>query len=627
MDHLAQGVGTVGGVMAAQYVPGYETMDPMMKMGVYTGAMILGNVGAQLFQKLPTIDSIMHYWRPQPYALYISQSGPIFQRIETYIIHKYVNSIRACQVEPRNGEIAMTLNDLQLDKPIYDTFETQEVQLHLIQKNGKYGSTKSMLTDLQTMFFDVGGYDASSSANSDTKNSENQRLVIITSWTLKLTDLRRYIATLCHFKKNARELRMYIASKKSGKKDETKEVKWEELHVKTNKRLSNTIVNETVEKELVQDVKWFMGSEEWYNDKGIPWKRGYIMHGVTGSGKTSLVKSIAAEYDLPVFIIDFDVVKKNEHFSSLMHKLHYYTENKPYILAFEDLDRSNVLKRYHYSDTPSISVQCLLNEIDGLIESHGRLLFITANDKKAFDKVDENALMRPGRIDVVVEVGVCDFQQLKRFLIHFFGMKYTAIWDRLTPQLMLKTTVTPAQVINILQKHASDEAPNNVIGQFFAVDTIQTELGSDDCIVEITNLPMADPKIKSIQDQIDKRQQKISADQNKLKGFNIRLKRAEKDKELWPDRQKRSATRLQSRIDRHTKGKSALLKRVENGQKSKTQLQIRLKKLKQDSAKKSKTDNKKRKCLPIPPVQPTDVSTALPTGVSPKRISSRRRSR
>ena len=74
------------------------------------------------------------------------------------------------------------------------------------------------MQDLKTTFFDVGSYDSSGSVDSENSSGAGDRLVIITSWTLNVSDLRRYIATLCNFKKNASELRMYIATKKSNKK-------------------------------------------------------------------------------------------------------------------------------------------------------------------------------------------------------------------------------------------------------------------------------------------------------------------------------------------------------------------------------------------------------------------------
>lgn len=42
---------------------------------------------------------------------------------------------------------------------------------------------------------------------------------------------------------------------------------------------------------------------EWCIERGIPWRKGYLLEGVPGSGKTSLIHAIASHLDLDIYIV------------------------------------------------------------------------------------------------------------------------------------------------------------------------------------------------------------------------------------------------------------------------------------------------------------------------------------
>lgn len=53
--------------------------------------------------------------------------------------------------------------------------------------------------------------------------------------------------------------------------------------------LSSVVLEPGVKDMLIADARDFLSSEAWYADRGIPYRRGYLLYGVPGSGKTSLI--------------------------------------------------------------------------------------------------------------------------------------------------------------------------------------------------------------------------------------------------------------------------------------------------------------------------------------------------
>jgi SpoVK/Ycf46/Vps4 family AAA+-type ATPase len=156
---------------------------------------------------------------------------------------------------------------------------------------------------------------------------------------------------------------------------------------------------------LIRDARFWFSHREWYKDRGIPWRRGYMLYGRPGTGKTSLVRALAEELDMPVFCFDLQSMGNREFIESWENA----RQHSPRIVLLEDID-AVFHGRDNISDAGSgLTFDALLNVVDGIEREDGLMLFITTNQ---IDKVDsalgipgpDGVSTRPGRIDMTLEV-------------------------------------------------------------------------------------------------------------------------------------------------------------------------------------------------------------------------------
>lgn len=147
-----------------------------------------------------------------------------------------------------------------------------------------------------------------------------------------------------------------------------------------------------------------------YYEKGISYKRGYFIYGEPGTGKTTLIKTIANVYKLPIFIMDLKIIDNNASLLKLCHDVSNYIETgQKHILLFEDYDRCTV-----GSYDNDITTNCFLNILDGVDEFHGRITILTANNTDVI--FNNKALIRPGRIDKLICIEQCTPLQIEKII-------------------------------------------------------------------------------------------------------------------------------------------------------------------------------------------------------------------
>jgi len=194
---------------------------------------------------------------------------------------------------------------------------------------------------------------------------------------------------------------------------------WRQFGYPRNKRpLSSVCLTRGISERIVNDVQEFISNPGWYWDRGIPYRRGYLLHGPPGCGKSSFITALAGELDFSICVLNLSEPGLSD--DRLNHLLSVAPQQS--IILLEDIDAA-FGSRDISSENPSVyqgmgrlTFSGLLNALDGVASTEARIVFMTTNH---IDRLDP-ALIRPGRVDLRQEIGYCDNDQLQRMFLRFY---------------------------------------------------------------------------------------------------------------------------------------------------------------------------------------------------------------
>lgn len=169
------------------------------------------------------------------------------------------------------------------------------------------------------------------------------------------------------------------------------------------------ILDENKATAIIEDCKLFLSNQAWYTKKAIPYRRGYLLYGPPGCGKSSFIQVVASELQLNLCILNLSKTYSDDNFAKCVRN----TPSRS-ILVLEDVDALFIKRSSELQSVLTFSG--LLNALDGLLAQQGRILFMTTN---CIDKLDA-ALIRPGRCDEKIEVSYASQMQLKKMFLRFF---------------------------------------------------------------------------------------------------------------------------------------------------------------------------------------------------------------
>lgn len=278
--------------------------------------------------------------------------------------------------------------------------------------------------------------------------------------------------------------------------------RWDEFNFISNRTFSNLFFE--YKKDLINKLDFFINNRDWYDREGHPYTFGVGLHGPPGTGKTSVIKCIANKLNRHIIVIPLSKIKTQREFNECYFEKMYTRQNNKSIdfhdkiIVFEDIDcMSDIVKQRKSSsnsnnisdsdsdsdntniettnslltslnkklnsleknsnndinnlvvnidkDNDKITLSYILNIIDGIRETPGRILIITSNNYESLDK----ALTRPGRIDITLELKNATRDIIKQMYNHYYGeILSDDVYNKITDYKL-----SPAEIVNIRLQH------------------------------------------------------------------------------------------------------------------------------------------------------------------------------
>ncbi len=226
---------------------------------------------------------------------------------------------------------------------------------------------------------------------------------------------------------------------------------WSRVGSKPSRPASSVILGDPSQVErLLADARRFLGSATWYASRGIPYRRGYLLHGPPGTGKTSLVTALAGELGLPIYAASLASARlSDDTFAESLA-----SAAPRCLLLLEDVDAAFVQRES--GGGGGLSFSGLLNALDGVAAQEGRMLFLTTNHP---DRLDP-ALVRPGRVDVRVPFRLCSIEQMVSYANHFYREQggLAADLEAALVDVVPSEAVSVAELQGALMQHPDDPA-------------------------------------------------------------------------------------------------------------------------------------------------------------------------
>lgn len=233
-------------------------------------------------------------------------------------------------------------------------------------------------------------------------------------------------------------------------------------------------------KEIIEDLIAFSKAEQFYQEIGRAWKRGYLLYGPPGTGKSTMIAAMANLLEYDIYDLELTSVKNNLELRRLLTEI-----SSKAVVVIEDIDcsldltgqrtskndrarteidkdpiKQMMMREFRDTNPREVTLSGLLNFIDGLWSACGgeRLIVFTTNYVEKLDP----ALIRKGRMDKHIEMSYCGFEAFKVLAKNYLKIESHPLFSKIE-KLIGKIRITPADVAEHLMPKVVSGDPRDCL--------------------------------------------------------------------------------------------------------------------------------------------------------------------
>jgi hypothetical protein len=214
-------------------------------------------------------------------------------------------------------------------------------------------------------------------------------------------------------------------------------------------REEDLILPESVKDLLRRAVLGFCDHADILRELGVDLKRGVLLHGPPGTGKTSISLYLAGR--LPQFTVCFVSGQRLLYPREICRMARYL---QPAMIVFEDID---LIALERDANGLATVLGELMNQMDGC-EPTDQVLFVM--NTNSMERLEHAVKNRPGRVDQILSIPLPGNSERRQLLAHFARRVRLAVtdWDRV---LAVTEGTTPAMIKEIVKRAAVNAIERN----------------------------------------------------------------------------------------------------------------------------------------------------------------------
>ena len=406
----------------------------------------------------------------------------------------------------KSNDTIYNIKEYSLINPREKSCFDRDIGIYIVNQKNKFliSAEYEIYANIKFILEDNSGGKCINGKNTD-KNGQIEKILIeLFSYKNNIHVIREFVEKIMYEYitkiENSRENKSFIYTlTKTTFKECTTEM-WDETIFSSTRSFKNLFFEG--KESVLNKLDFFLNNKHWYYEKGIPYSLGIGMYGPPGTGKTSLIKAIANYTNRNIIVISLKIIKTKRQLDTIFFEERYNKDNKKdsikfdkKIIIFEDIDcigdivlqrkdskenstnvdlkistlLENILKSdkeydsnsednlIRNKDDESITLDDILNLWDGIRETPGRILIISSNH---YEKLDP-ALIRPGRIDLTLELSFVSKKIISQIYNHLFNMPI----DETKLEMIENYFYSPAEILNIYinEDRNSDKFINRLI--------------------------------------------------------------------------------------------------------------------------------------------------------------------